>query len=181
MEAIANLARHDPYLDMTKFERDEAYRLRQVRFSARSVPDRPIRCPSASERAGLAPSRPLQPEPLCTFDQWLNFWKESGGPKLVDHEVTRIQKVVARFYNVTRIDICSKRRTARVVKPRQIGMYLAKAMTLQSYPEIGRRFGNRDHTTVMHAERKIAKMIKSDESFCFEIEALKAEIARVTG
>lgn len=69
--------------------------------------------------------------------------------------VEDILKVVASHYNVTRADILSQRRTANVVKPRQIAMYLAKTLTLRSLPEIGRRFGGRDHTTVLHAVRKI--------------------------
>ena len=62
-----------------------------------------------------------------------------------------------RRYNVSRSDILSERRTAAVVQPRQIAMYLSKVLTLRSLPEIGRRFGGRDHTTVLHAVRKIEK------------------------
>ena len=74
-------------------------------------------------------------------------------PKRV--KIEDIQKLVASHYSVTRADILSSRRTATVVKPRQIAMYLAKTLTLRSLPEIGRRFGGRDHTTVLHAVRKI--------------------------
>lgn len=71
-------------------------------------------------------------------------------------KIEDIQKLVATRYNVSRADILSERRTAAVVKPRQIAMYLSKALTPRSLPEIGRRFGGRDHTTVLHAVRKIA-------------------------
>ena len=74
-----------------------------------------------------------------------------------------IQRIVARHYNVSRSDLLSSRRTANVVRPRQIAMYLAKTLTLRSLPEIGRRFGGRDHTTVLHAVRKIEGLIGNDK------------------
>ena len=92
-------------------------------------------------------------------------------PKRV--KIEDIQRVVAKHYNVSRADILSSRRTAVVVRPRQIAMYLAKAMTLRSLPEIGRRFGGRDHTTVLHAVRKIEGLIGGDLPLSEEIELLK--------
>ena len=70
-------------------------------------------------------------------------------------KIEDIQKLVASHFNVSRADILSSRRTATVVRPRQIAMYLSKLLTPRSLPEIGRRFGGRDHTTVLHAVRKI--------------------------
>lgn len=70
--------------------------------------------------------------------------------------VEYIQKVVADFYKIKVADMYSKRRPAAIVRPRQIAMYLSKEMTRKSLPEIGELFGGRDHTTVMHAVRKIA-------------------------
>jgi chromosomal replication initiator protein len=87
-----------------------------------------------------------------------------------------IQRIVARQYNVSRSDLLSSRRTANVVRPRQIAMYLAKTLTLRSLPEIGRRFGGRDHTTVLHAVRKIEGLIGSDNSLAAEIESLKSQL-----
>jgi chromosomal replication initiator protein len=84
-----------------------------------------------------------------------------------------IQRTVARQYNVSRADLLSSRRTANVVRPRQIAMYLAKTLTLRSLPEIGRRFGGRDHTTVLHAVRKIEALVGSDATLASEIELLK--------
>ncbi len=92
-----------------------------------------------------------------------------------------IQRVVARRYNVSRGDLLSARRTANVVRPRQIAMYLAKTLTLRSLPEIGRRFGGRDHTTVLHAVRKIESLIGQDTSLAAEIEALKGQLQTETG
>jgi chromosomal replication initiator protein len=92
-------------------------------------------------------------------------------PKRV--KIEDIQRVVARQYNVSRADLLSSRRTANVIRPRQIAMYLAKALTLRSLPEIGRRFGGRDHTTVLHAVRKIETLASSDAALVEEIELLK--------
>jgi len=84
-----------------------------------------------------------------------------------------IQKVVARQFNVSKNDLLSNRRTRVIVRPRQIAMYLAKIMTPRSLPEIGRRFGGRDHTTVLHAVRKIEDLAGKDQKLAHEIELLK--------
>jgi chromosomal replication initiator protein len=94
------------------------------------------------------------------------------------HELKRvkiedIQKLVASHYSVSRADILSSRRTAAVVKPRQVAMFLAKILTLRSLPEIGRRFGGRDHTTVLHAVRKIEALSHTDTILREELELLK--------
>ena len=77
---------------------------------------------------------------------------------------------------MSRADLLSSRRTANVVRPRQVAMYLAKILTLRSLPEIGRRFGGRDHTTVLHAVRKIESLAGNDSAFAEEIEALKRQL-----
>lgn len=79
--------------------------------------------------------------------------------------VERIQQAVAENFNVERADILSSRRTKDVVLPRHVAMYLARKLTLKSLPEIGRRFGGRDHTTQIAAQRKIARMMLDDEAF----------------
>jgi chromosomal replication initiator protein len=88
-------------------------------------------------------------------------------------KIEDIQKLVASHYNVSRADILSSRRTANVVLPRQIAMFLSKTLTMRSLPEIGRRFGGRDHTTVLHAVRKIDALAKQDTVINEEIELLK--------
>lgn len=88
--------------------------------------------------------------------------------------VDRIIKCVALHYKVTVTDIKSARRTANVVRPRQVAMYLAKTMTLKSLPEIGRRFGGRDHTTVLHAVRKMDALIETDAALADAVESIKA-------
>ncbi len=92
-------------------------------------------------------------------------------PKRV--KIEDIQRIVARHYNVSRADILSARRTATVVRPRQIAMYLSKVLTLRSLPEIGRRFGGRDHTTVLHAVRKIDGLLHTDNALADDVDLLK--------
>jgi chromosomal replication initiator protein len=87
-------------------------------------------------------------------------------------KIDDILKIVGRHYNVGRTDLLSPRRARAVVMPRQIGMYLAKKLTARSLPEIGRRFGGRDHSTVLHAVRKIDEQIKGDEKLAREVALL---------
>ncbi len=84
-----------------------------------------------------------------------------------------ILKIVARHYKVPRNDLLSSRRSRDVVRPRQIAMYLAKSLTARSLPEIGRRFGGRDHTTVLHSVRKVEQLMSQDGELTQEIELLK--------
>jgi chromosomal replication initiator protein len=92
-------------------------------------------------------------------------------PKRV--KIEDIQRIVAKHYNVQRQDLLSNRRTHNVVMPRQIAMYLAKTLTPRSLPEIGRRFGGRDHTTVLHAVRKIEELVKTNTQLNQDIELLR--------
>ncbi len=104
-------------------------------------------------------------------DELLAHLVGAGEPRRV--RIEDIQRVVARHYNVSRQELVSNRRTRVIVKPRQIAMYLSKTLTPRSFPEIGRRFGGRDHTTVLHAVRKIEEMIGADQKLNHEIELLK--------
>lgn len=79
------------------------------------------------------------------------------GPSIIT--IKGIIDVTAKFFGVRTIDLISQRRTANLVLPRHIAMFLAKKLTPYSLPIIGRRFGGRDHTTVMHAVSKIATMM----------------------
>ncbi len=93
-------------------------------------------------------------------------------------KIEDILRIVSRHYAVTRADIVSQRRHRSVVWPRQIGMYLAKQLTSRSLPEIGRRFGDRDHTTVLHAIRKIDRELTANTRLRDELETLKSQLSR---
>jgi chromosomal replication initiator protein len=92
-------------------------------------------------------------------------------------KIEDILRIISRHFGVSKGDLLSQRRHRSVVWPRQIGMYLAKQLTHRSLPEIGRRFGNRDHTTVLHAIRKIEGVIAGDASLRDEIDELKKLIS----
>lgn len=108
---------------------------------------------------------------LEELDKILAHLIKSADSKRV--RIEDIQRIVARQFNVSKNDLLSNRRTRVIVRPRQIAMYLAKVMTPRSLPEIGRRFGGRDHTTVLHAVRKIEELTSNDNKIAHEIELLK--------
>jgi chromosomal replication initiator protein len=87
--------------------------------------------------------------------------------------IDAIQKRVAEHFNIRLSDMHSARRARAVARPRQVAMYLAKQLTARSLPEIGRKFGGRDHTTVMHAVRKIEELKTTDPTFAEDIELLR--------
>jgi chromosomal replication initiator protein len=92
-----------------------------------------------------------------------------------DRRVTieEIQKRVAEHFNIRISDMHSARRARSVARPRQVAMYLAKQLTTRSLPEIGRKFGGRDHTTVMHAVRKVDELRERDAGFAEDVELLR--------
>ena len=86
--------------------------------------------------------------------------------------IAKIQIAVAAAYGVTRTDLISSRRTHNVVRPRQVAMFLAKTITLMSLPQIGRQFGNRDHTTVLRGARKIVALRQTDPDLRRRVDSL---------
>ena len=86
--------------------------------------------------------------------------------------IDQIQKKVAEHFNIKISDMHSARRSRTIARPRQIAMYLAKNLTTRSLPEIGRKFGGRDHTTVIHAIKKVEELKKNDSNFTEDVEIL---------
>ena len=105
-----------------------------------------------------------------TAQEVLHDLLKSNNKKITIEE---IQKKVAEHFNIRLADMHSPRRSRSVARPRQIAMYLAKSITSRSLPEIGRKFGGRDHTTVMHAVKKIEELKQEDNNFNDDIELLK--------
>mgnify|MGYP003328322630 CR=1 FL=1 len=87
-----------------------------------------------------------------------------------------IQRKVADYYNLRLSDLLSARRSRTIARPRQIAMYLCKGFTSYSYPEIGNAFGGKDHTTVIHAVKKIETMLEIDQKLKKQIFELKETI-----
>lgn len=91
----------------------------------------------------------------------------------------RISEIVlacSRHYRIGILDIMSRDRTLQIVRCRQVAMYLAKTLTLRSLPEIGRRFGGKDHTTVLHAVRKIEGLLPVVPELAADVAAIKSKL-----
>ncbi len=111
----------------------------------------------------------------------LDIAEETVGQRgLIVHKtsIEDIQRKTAEFYKLEMRDFHSPQRTRRVARPRQVAMYLARELTMRSLPEIGRRFGGRDHTTVLHACRRVAALCDEDPLFKQEVDFLKQVLSR---
>lgn len=89
-----------------------------------------------------------------------------------------IQKIVVAYYNLSMNDFLSARRSRHIARPRQIAMYLSKKLTTKSLPEIGRKFTGRDHTTVIHAIKKIEELMSKDRQFEYEVQSITDRIIK---
>lgn len=111
-------------------------------------------------KAIKTPEPEPEPEPVPVHklvneleEMWLH------GRSTVNLTVREIQRLVCKKFGIDRLDIISSRRTAVVILPRQIAMYLCRTYTTRSMPDIGRQFGGRDHTTILHGYRKICRLL----------------------
>jgi len=170
-----------------------ARREREQRIAARAHPDSPIACPSASVRSQQAKAPRPSPSPQV-IQAWAErqkkihapiktwFWivDEINPPPPLKVTIEEIQAAVARHCKVGHPELISARRTADIVRPRQIAMFLAKALTPNSLPVIGRKFGDRDHTTVLHAVRKIEALLARDKNLAGDLDAIRRALAAQT-
>jgi chromosomal replication initiator protein len=111
-----------------------------------------------------------------TLDEAQTFLRPHmrGGEKRIT--VDEIQKMVADYFKLKQSDLLSERRTRAVARPRHVAMYLAKQLTTRSYPDIGRRFGGRDHTTVLHAVKRIEELKTTDAGLAADLEAITRKL-----
>jgi len=110
------------------------------------------------------------PITLETIQETLSDSRYAKGMRLT---VDKIQRAVAEEFGITLNDMTSKRRARDIARPRQVAMYLCKKLTKRSLPDIGRRFGGRDHTTVMHAVKRIDELRADDTIFDGRIKAVE--------
>lgn len=141
-----------------------------ARILPRKKPLRAIKS-TTSEKVDIAPPAAESP-PTITEPTVESEDQPTLVPFIID-----VMRVVARRYRLSVLDLKSERRKAHVVRPRQLGMYVAYKVTMHSTPRIGRAF-HRDHTTVLHAIRKIGSMVESDPAIAAEVEEIIAEIDR---
>lgn len=143
----------------------QAHLARLARIEGRAYRPAPSASPIAAE-----PAVPPRVEEIKPRGIWFRI-VGVGVPLIRD-----IQEAVAEFYGFSINDLRSIRRDFPLVRVRQVAMYLAKTLTEKSMPEIGRRFGGRDHTTVLHAVRKIEALVLVDRELADEIAELKSRL-----
>lgn len=108
-----------------------------------------------------------------THEGWLEYI-EPPLPRRIT--VADTQRAVCDWFGLKMMDMRSARRTRTIARPRQIGMYLARELTPRSMPEIGRIYGGRDHTTVLHACRQIEKLRKVDPELDSDVRAIRQDL-----
>jgi chromosomal replication initiator protein len=97
----------------------------------------------------------------------------------VEVSIRRIQELVSERFQLTMDELCGDKRSQNIVYPRQVAMYLSRELTDSSLPKIGKEFGGRDHTTVIHATSKIARLIREDRSVYNLVQELTARVKQV--
>jgi len=93
--------------------------------------------------------------------------------------IERIQELVSDRFSLSIDELCGDKRSQNIVYPRQVAMYLSRELTDSSLPKIGKQFGGRDHTTVIHATSKIARMIREDRDVYNLVQELTKRIKQV--
>ena len=112
----------------------------------------------------------------CTVPECKVILKDLINDRVKLINIDNIQKIVASFFHISLQDMLSPRRSRSLARPRQIAMYLSKKFTSKSLPDIGRKFSNRDHTTVIHAVKKIDQLIEKDEGIKNNIIEIKKQL-----
>lgn len=184
-------------------------RARQARIAAAAVPDRGIDLkrerdgPAPPVLATVAACKP--PAPRVTVKKTMNAIAECLAWMAAEHREDRLARgipprqdegtedslprisidkiisFVCKVFSISRVDLLSRRRQYNVVRPRQTAMYLSRMLTLRSLPEIGRRFGGKDHTTVLHAVRKVAALRASGDRFIVESLSIISAVIEAEG
>lgn len=119
----------------------------------------------------------LPPPPVETA--WITAIEEvviEDAPDPKGPSVKDIKRCVARHFNLSLADLESPRKFAKIVKPRQIAFYLARKLTTRSFPDIGRRFGGKDHTTILHACKIVARRMEADPKLAQTIRCLEEQL-----
>lgn len=176
MEAIATLIQNDPYLDLPLDERlaerrERRARLKNLRPPLKLVPQLP---------AVLASVEPPDYQSMWFYN--LVFETEARLSSIIARpafgrrrpRVDEIQREVARFYGVSCEQILSQRRTADIVRPRQVGYFLCSLLSNKSLNEIGRQFGARDHSSIFYGVRKIEALRHLDNKLQADLDAIAA-------
>lgn len=178
---------HNPQTSSTPSERLFAERARQRRERMAHAAKLFDALPPKSRARDFSPTAEIVKLPE-TVEQWTERQKQIFPPmkkpwfRIVDDlgpvepvkpSVEQIQYTVARYYGIHRAELISAQRAKRLVRPRQVAMYLCKELTVRSYLVIGRRFGQRDHSTILYSHQKVERLIPTDVQMATDIETLK--------
>jgi hypothetical protein len=156
-----------------------ARRERERKIAAHAHPDSAIARPQAASPPPEAVKAwaERQKQIHAPIKTWFWIVDEVGPPLPLKLSIEEIQTAVERHCNVRRAELISARRSTAIVRPRQIAMFLSRHLTLHSLPVIGRKFGNRDHTTVLHAVRRIEALRSHDQKVADDLDAISRALA----
>lgn len=178
-------ALHDPYANATPSQRLAAiaHNMRRAKIASRAILSEPPRVLTFSipnTPFGTPKIRPWKPrEPAPVYRMWFEDLIALADRMTISRplKMVDIQRATAEHFGFSwKVMFCTAR-TAPIVRARQTAMYLAKTMTPHSLPEIGRRFGGRDHTTVLHAVRKMDALFNRDAAYAAELDKIRTSIA----
>jgi len=132
--------------------------------------------PKAVQQDEVAPPSGWEPKRYSEFrDLWFYMIAPDAAPPLL---IEDIKRAVCKYYGISNVELTSNRRNLETTRPRQIAMYFAKKLSGKSMPEIGRRFGKRDHTTVLNAIRRIEKLCREDMAIAHDVAHLERELTK---
>ena len=177
MPAIA-VAECETAEDVMRLARESALRRRQ--WNARPEPKLPDPPPEPSGPLTIG-GAPVKSDLTMVFEFSQQVYRLNGteiGYISYRPSVQEIAKEVSRHFKISLTDLLSERRTKDVVRPRQVAMYLAKKLTLRSLPDIARKLGGRDHTTILHGIRKITALMPDDPDLSSHIAWLTNRLRR---
>jgi len=119
----------------------------------------------------------MERPPVKPVGAWFGVVEDLHPEQARKISVTEIQRAVCQHFGLTKIDLLSRRRTNKIVIPRQIAMYLCRNLTTRSLPEIGRMFGGMDHTSVLHAVRTTEKRSREDWRIAYDLAHVEGLLA----
>lgn len=129
---------------------------------------------SVSPPKGWKPRKINPPIPIASIPEPPRLWFTIDEEAVAEPKIADIKRATCKYFEITKIDIDSTRRTMGIVYPRQLAYFLSKTLTHNSFPEIGRRFGGRDHTTVLHGFRKIERESRDDWKVAYDLASIEA-------
>ena len=154
----------------------QEHKARLQRIAARAIVERPVpKIKSVPFEMPIAPEKRLRNTVPQMKTPWFVIIGDDSDP-VMQPKIADIVKIGCQYFDCLRKDVMSKRRDAPIVHARHVMIYVAKIMTDKSYPEIARRFGNRDHTTALHCVRKMETLCHKNWIVAYDIAQLEAAL-----